>query len=89
MGRLAVGPFSFYHAQHLLADAGGDFQIIVWIEALIQPFVIHYLFYLPQKMILWYQCVYVRNDRVSPRVFSPFLHDNTPIPILPEMGALA
>lgn len=31
-------------------------------STLIQPFVVHDLFYLPQKMIRWYQWVYVNND---------------------------
>ena len=31
-------------------------------------------------MILRYQCIYVYKYYISPRVFFPFIHDNTPAP---------
>ena len=60
---------------------------IVWIKPLIQPVIIHHFLYLSQQMILRHQCVDVYKYHISPRVFFPFVHDNTPTPILPEARA--
>ena len=61
---------------------------IVWIKPLVQPVIIHYFLYLSQQMILRYQCINVHEYHISTCVFLPFFHNNTPVPILPETGAL-
>ena len=38
-------------------------------------------------MILWHQRIYIYNYCITPPIPFPFIHDNTPISILPEMGA--
>ena len=60
---------------------------IIWIKPLVQPVIIHHFLYLSQQMILRYQCVNVHEYHISPSVFLPFIHDNNPVPVLPETGA--
>ena len=79
-----------YHLDeyHRIRPRPSCLMVIVWIQSLIQPVIVHDVLDLPKQMLFGDQCFDVRCDYISPRIFPPVFHDRTSIPILPETGPL-
>ena len=62
-----------YHLydHHRVCSVPSHAMAIVRTQPLIQPVIVHYLFYFPQQVILWYKLIYIHYYHISPVIFFP------------------
>ena len=66
------------YQHHRICTRPTYFMVVVRIQPLIQPVVVHDSLYLSQQMVLGHQCVYIRYHDIPPRIFFPFFHVLSP-----------